>query len=291
MDSIPSCPTHLSAGSMLSNSVHCCEFSLADGTDTSNEESGSYKLGSKDRALSHFSYFSRLPVEIRLMIWKAAFDDVDPAVSFCSFSEGRYRVSVNHRHGGGNRLASVARACHEARREWVRSTRTCRSHNGLFGRVYIPRTVFLVPAATVVDSRLRGLSSSITHIAIDIADSPDVLLIFEALAHFPRLKTIIIVIPPGVVDETQVVRWQQELKEDTEVLGRIAALIDGPSCDGEWNKRTYVGWLLRNYLEGAQVRAFYAHANSPRVKLLIDRPRRSQTRAGDFGQSWFLSLY
>ena len=107
-DSIPSCPTLIPAGSMLSNSVHYCESSPAGGTDTSNGEAGLYVRGRKDRAVSHFSCFSRLPVEIRLMIWKAAFDDVDPAVSFCSFSDGRYQVSVNHRHREGSRLVSVA---------------------------------------------------------------------------------------------------------------------------------------------------------------------------------------
>jgi hypothetical protein len=151
--------------------------------------------------------------------------------------------------------------------------------------------VFLVPAATVVGSRLRGLSLSITHIAIDIADSPDVFLIFEALARFPRLKTIIIVVPSGAVDETQVVEWQQRLREDSHTLQKIGALVDVPSSDGEWHKGTYLGWLLRNYLQGPQVKAFYSRDNSPRVKLYIDRSRWSQTTEENLEQSWSLFLY
>ncbi|KAJ4187003.1 hypothetical protein NW759_016917 [Fusarium solani] len=130
-----------------------------------------------------------------------------------------------------------------------------------------------------------------THIAIDIAGSPDVFLIFEALARFPRLKTIIIVIPSSAVDETQVVEWQQRLREDSHTLQKIGALVDGPSSDGEWHKGTYLGWLLRNYIEGPQVRAFYAQDNSPRVKLFIDRSRSFQSVGGNPEQPWSLFLY
>ncbi|KAH6961634.1 hypothetical protein BKA56DRAFT_699470 [Ilyonectria sp. MPI-CAGE-AT-0026] len=275
---------------MASNYVHNHGFSPAGDIDTENEELNQDVRGTKNGTVSCFPHLSRLPVEIRLMIWKTAFDAVDPAVVVCSFSEGRHRASVNHRHAKASRLPPVALACREARREWVRCTRSCRSPGRMPERVYVPRTVFLVPAATVVSSRLRGLSLSITHIAIDIADSPDVFLIFEALARFPRLKTIIIVIPSGAVGETQVVEWQQRLKEDSHALQNIGALVDGPSSDGEWHKGTYLGWLFRNYLEGPQVRAFYARDNSPRVKLFIDRSRRSQSIGGNFEQPWSLFL-
>ncbi|KAJ3454945.1 hypothetical protein MRS44_013545 [Fusarium solani] len=254
---------------MASNYVHNHGFSHAAVIDTENEESHTdARRGTKDKAISCFPHFCHLPVEVRLMIWKTAFDAVDPAVVVCSFSEGRHRASVNHRHAKASRLPPVALVCREARREWVQCTRSSRSPSWLPERVYVPRTVFLVPAATVVGSRLRGLSLSITHIAIDIADSPDVFLIFEALALFPRLKTIIIVVPSGAVDETQVVEWQQRLREDSHTLQKIGALVDGPSSDGEWHKGTYLGWLLRNYMQGPQVKAFYAQDNSPACQAL-----------------------
>ncbi|KAH7229959.1 hypothetical protein MRS44_013571 [Fusarium solani] len=276
---------------MASNYVHNHGFSPAGVIDAENEESNTDARGTRDKAISCFPHFCRLPVEVRLMIWKTAFDAVDPAVVVCSFSEGRHRASVNHRHAKASRLPPVALVCREARREWVQCTRSSRSPSWLPERVYVPRTVFLVPAATVVGSRLRGLSLSIAHIAIDIADSPDVFLIFEALARFPRLKTIIIVVPSGAVDETQVVEWQQRLREDSHTLQKIGALVDGPSSDGEWHKGTYLGWLLRNYLQGPQVKAFYSRDNSPRVKLYIDRSGWSQTTEENLEQSWSLFLY
>ncbi|RSL44083.1 hypothetical protein CEP54_014827 [Fusarium duplospermum] len=141
------------------------------------------------------------------------------------------------------------------------------------------------------DIRNGKVSEALSHIAIDIVDSPDVFLIFEALALFPRLKTIIIVVPSGAVDETQVVEWQQRLREDSHILQKIAGLVDGPSSDGEWHKGTYLGWLLRNYLQGSQVRAFYSRDNSPRVKLCIDRSGWSQRTEENLEQSWSLFLY
>lgn len=272
---------------VASNYVHNHGFSPAGVIEQSSTDA----RGTMEKAILCFPHFCRLPVEVRLMIWKTAFDAVDPAVVVCSFSEGRHRASVNHRHAKASRLPPVALVCREARREWVQCTRSSRSPSWLPERVYVPRTVFVVPAATVVSSRLRGLSLSIAHIAIDIADSPDVFLIFEALARFPRLKTIIIVVPSSAVDESQIVEWQQRLREDSHTLQKIAGLVDGPSSDGEWHKGTYLGWLLRNYVEGPWVRAFYARDNSPRVKLFVDRSRPAQPVDGNSEQPWSLLFY
>ncbi|KAF4990534.1 hypothetical protein FDECE_14343 [Fusarium decemcellulare] len=237
-----------------------------------------------------FERFGRLPAEIQLMIWKVAFDDVDPAVVICTATNGRHSMSVKRRHSRGSRLPPVALACRQSRREWVRCARSYKSPDGLVEHVYVPRTVFLIPAATIVQGRSRGLGLSLTHVAIDITDCPDVLLIFEALARFPQLRTIIIIIPSGAIDETQVGMWQQELREVPRAVRRIGGLVDSPSCDGEWHEGTRVGWLLRNYLDGAQAKAFYRRQDGPVVKLLVDPARRHfTTRAWE--KPWSLFLY
>lgn len=241
---------------------------------------------------SSFPPFALLPTELRLMTWRMAFDDVGPAVSICHFSENRPRVSVAHPHAAAlGFLPPVASVCWEAMREWLRLTRRSRSSASSLDRVYAPRTIFLVHTSAILQSHLTGLASLTAHIAFDIADCPDVLSVFEALAQFPQLETIIPIIPSEAMTEEQIAQRKENLHRDPCLLRRMVALIDGPSPDGEWHRETYVGWLLRNELDGEQVRRFYSRNNSPHVKLLIDKPRTSRSAAEDNLGPWSLVLY
>lgn len=137
-----------------------------------------------------FPQFSLLPSELRLVIWKMAFGDVDPAVTVCRFSENhKAEVSTIHRHAAGEEpgLPHIALTCREAQGEWRRLTRCCKFSYRFCDRVYLPRSVFIVPALAIVESRLGGLVRLIEHIAFDVTNCPDVLSVFESLARFPHL--------------------------------------------------------------------------------------------------------
>ncbi|KAH7184393.1 hypothetical protein DER44DRAFT_754497 [Fusarium oxysporum] len=101
--------------------------------------------------------------------------------------------------------------------------------------LFVPRTLFLVPPSAITDSQLEDLMLPIEHIAVDIADSPDLFPLFEALARLPRLRTIIIIIPSDAVEEHQVINWQQEIRQDLTTLRRMSDLVDAPAPDGEWH--------------------------------------------------------
>ncbi|KAH6869871.1 hypothetical protein B0T10DRAFT_553567 [Thelonectria olida] len=238
-----------------------------------------------------FPYFSLFPVELRLIIWRMAFDNIDPAVSVCQYTEVKPRVSIAQYHAETPRLPFTASVCREVRREWLRLTRRCSASSMSFDRVYVPRTIFLVHASAIVGSRLKGLAPFTAHLAFDAADCPDLLAVFEALASFPHLETIIPIIPSGTTAEDQVSQWQEHLRQHSHLLRRMVALIDEPSPDGEWHQDTFVGWLLRNHLDGERVRRFYLRKNGPRIKLLIDEPGTSGSAVRSEMEPWSLVLY
>ncbi|KAK2666164.1 2EXR domain [Fusarium oxysporum f. sp. vasinfectum] len=242
--------------------------------------------------VSSFPRFGQLPTEARLMIWMSAFDDVDPAVAVYSFPRSLRRITVGRSHSAtGCRSPPIAQVCVEARAEWFRSTRVCRRPRKAQEHVFMRRTIFLVAPEPILNARLPGIRRSIEHIAIDIAESPDVFKIFEALARFPRLRTIIIIIPSDAVEEDEVALWQQRIRQDEDVLRRISALVDAPSCDGEWHQNTYMGWLLCNYLDGPQVRHYYSRTGGPKIKLFIDRMTSSESEGPSMEQPWALYFY
>ncbi|KAH6973357.1 hypothetical protein EDB80DRAFT_900508 [Ilyonectria destructans] len=160
-----------------------------------------------------------------------------------------------------------------------------------YDRIYTPRTIFLVHTSAIIESRLKGFAPSTAHIAFDITDCPDLFPVFEALAQFPQLKTIIPIIPSQAMTEEQIAQRKENLHQDPGLLRRMVTLMDEPSPDGEWHEETHVGWLLRNDLNGEYVREFYARDSSPRVKLLVDKPKDSRSEAGSGFEPWSLVLY
>lgn len=264
----------------------------AQRTQQTRENTDGDSDGSLEDALS-FVKFSHLPAEIRLMIWQSAFNNVDAAVAVGSFPDNRRRISACHPHSAtASGSPPVAQACREARREWFRSTQAYkRTDDESLVHLFLPRTVFLLPPSAILNSQLRGIRLSIEHVAIDIAESPDIFLIFEALARFPRLRTIIVVIPSDAVDESQITEWQQRIRQDQGVLRRMGTLVGTPSRDGEWHRRTYMGWLLRNYLEGPQVRKYYAKEEGPKIRLFVDRIASSGVAGASMERPWELYFY
>ena len=240
---------------------------------------------------SSFSPFALLPIELRLVIWGMAFRGERPAVSICQFSENNPRVSIAHRHAAAPRFPPAASACWEAEKEWLRLTRRCRSSASTFDRVYTPRTIFFAHTSAIVESLLKGLAPLIAHIAFDVTDCPDLLLVFEALAQFSQLETIIPIIPSEALTQEQISQRKDNLHRDAFLLRRMVALIDEPSQDGEWHEDTHVGWLLRNDLDGEHVRGFYARDDSPRIKLLVDSPRNTESAVENAMNPWSLVLY
>ncbi|KAF4457806.1 hypothetical protein FALBO_15128 [Fusarium albosuccineum] len=146
-------------------------------------------------------------------------------------------------------------------------------------------------ASLIIGSNLRAVAPSIEHVAVDIADCPDVFLVFEELSYLPRLKTIVMIIPSDAVDETQVIQWQGRIRDSTRVLRHISNLIDAPSRDGEWHQGTYMGWVLRTYLAGERARLYYTGETAPKIKLYVDRSRWSQAAGIDFERPWTLYFY
>ncbi|SPJ83549.1 uncharacterized protein FTOL_10113 [Fusarium torulosum] len=245
----------------------------------------------RDAGIASFSRFECLPTELRLMIWRAAFDGVDPAVAVCTFTPDWCEITVSHAHTAHGRSPPIARACKEARIEWFRSSRIYEGPDRALEHLFVPRTLFLVPPSAVTDSQLEDLMLSVEHVAIDIADSPDLFPLFEALARLPRLRTIIIIIPSDTVEEHQVINWQQEIRQDLIMLSRISDLVDAPAPDGEWHQRTYMGWVLCNYLESAMARKYYADNNRPKIKLFVDRRGSPLTTGVSTEQPWALYFY
>lgn len=238
-----------------------------------------------------FTHFEHLPTEIRLMIWRAAFDGVDPAVAICAFTPEWCEITVSHPHYAHGRSPPIANTCKEARSEWFRSSRIYEGPDQALEPLFVPRTLFLVPPSAVTDSQLEDLKLPVEHIAIDIADSPDLFTLFEALARLPHLRTIILVIPSDAVGEHQVIPWQQDIRQDLILLSRISYLIDAPAPDGEWHQRTYMGWVLCNYLEGTLARKYYANDNRPKIKLFVDRRESPLTTGASTEQPWALYFY
>ena len=237
-----------------------------------------------------FPRFNRLPPEVRLEIWRIAFNTVTPSVAVYSSPGICDDITIAHHHSETRSIPNMAAACREAFGEWMKLTRLVGLGNGFGNRVYIPRTIFLTNTDTIVKEGLEDLKVSITHIAIDVSDSSDIFLAFEALAQFPSLQTVIVMIPSHTVTEQGMLNWQQSLRHKSAVLRCISDLIDGRSRDGEWDKTSSVGWLLRNRLDGPEVRAYYSHDQAPRIKLYIDRTRSSEVDVmGD--NPWLLYLY
>ena len=241
---------------------------------------------------SGFPGFDRLPGEVRLMIWNAAFSKVEAAVAVCSFPRNKRRITIARSHSGDGQSPPVAQACVEARTEWFRSAHACRRSGGREQKpIFVERTIFLVAPLPILDGRMAGMELLIEHIAIDIAEIPDVLDMFEALARFPRLRTIVVTVPSEAVEEDQVGAWQQRVRQDKKVLKRISGLVDAPSSDGEWHQKTYMGWLLCNYLNGAHVRRYYDREDGPKIRLFVDRKTSSRAEGIMMERPWALYFY
>ncbi|KAI5455671.1 hypothetical protein BGZ63DRAFT_397664, partial [Mariannaea sp. PMI_226] len=179
--------------------------------------------------LTSFAYFSCLPLELRLMIWRMAFDNVDAALLVCQYPGARPCVSVAHYHAGTKGLPLIASVSREVRTEWIRLTRRCNLSARSFERLYLPRTIFLVHPCTMIESRLSALAPFTAHLAFNAASCSDLLAVFECLASFPYLKTIIPIIPSGSTTQDQVPQWQEHMHQDSNLQRRMIALIDGPS--------------------------------------------------------------
>lgn len=241
--------------------------------------------------IEHFSHFEFLPTELRLNIWQEAFHGVDSVVAVCSFAGDQCDIMVSHPHSMYGQSPSVAQACREARKEWFRLSNVYEGDKGALEYLFIPRTLFFVFPTAVISSQLENPALPIEHVAIDIADSPDVFLLFEALSRLRSLRTIIIIIPSDAVEENQVVKWQKEIRQDWATLNRMSSLVDRPAPDGEWHQRTYMGWVLCNYLESSLARKYYADNNRPRIKLFVDQGGSSLPRRPSTDQPWALYFY
>lgn len=159
---------------------------------------------------------------------------------------------------------------------------------GPAGGFYPPRTVFLTHTFVLTQCRLDGLTPFITHIAIAVVDGPDILRIFKTLAALPQLRTIIITISATLTDR-RLGLWQEKLcKKLPGLLARLTSLVDGPSSDGEWHERSFIGWLLRNRLEEDEMRWFYGRDDSPSIKLLVHRREYNgrRSRGGKWRYEW-----
>ncbi|KAG8664988.1 uncharacterized protein FPOAC1_012965 [Fusarium poae] len=241
--------------------------------------------------IAKFPRFKYLPTELRLAIWRAAFASIDPAVGVCTFAHDWCEITVSHPRSAHGRSPPIAHACKEARSEWFRSISICEGPDRAPEYLFVPRTLFLVPPSAVTDSQLEHLMLPIEHVAINVADSPDLFPLFEALARLPSLQTIIIIIPSDTVEEHQAINWQETIRHDEEMLSRMSKLVDAPAPDGEWHHRTYMGWVLCNYLESSMARKYYAGDKRPKIKLLVDRSGSSLEAGVNTGQPWALYFY
>ncbi|KAM6508389.1 hypothetical protein FALCPG4_018253 [Fusarium falciforme] len=235
-----------------------------------------------------FRLFGLLPAELRLQIWRMAFDNLGAAVSVCQFEGNQLKMSLAYGHGGG-RDPAFASACREARREWLRLTRRDKLH--LNNHVYLPRTVLFLDASFDPSNHCKELADVAEHVALDILECSDILETFEALASFPRLRTIIIPVPYRTLSDEEIRQWQEDVKTEPDLLQRIAVLTDEPSLDGEWGEETYIGWLVRHHLSGQGVREFYSGQDSPRIKLLVDESAVGSWQRDDEDESWSLVFY
>lgn len=278
-------------GFRLQEPIQCTQETGKYAAERSDKYAEKYTDIDRDAGIASFPQFEHLPTELRLMIWRAAFDGVDPAVAVCTFARDWCEITVSLPHSTHGRPPPITYPCKEARSEWLRSSRVYTGLDRALEHLFVPRTLFLVPPSAITDSQLEDLMLPIEHIAVDIADSPDLFPLFEALARLPRLRTIIIVIPSDAVEEHQVINWQQEIRQDRTTLRRMSDLVDAPTPDGEWHQRTYMGWVLCNYLENSMAREYYACDNRPKIKLFVDRRGSPLTTEVNTEQPWALYFY
>lgn len=278
-------------GFMWQEPTHCTQEIRQYENHRSNKYGEECTSLRRHGGMAEFPHFKYLPAELRLVIWQAAFANLNPAVAICTFAHDSCEITVNHPHSPHGRSPSIAHACKEARNEWFRSISTYERIHRALKYLFVPRTLFLVPSSAVIDSQLEYLMLPIEHVAINIADSPDLLPLFEALARLPSLQTIIIIIPSDTVEEQQAINWHETIRDDEKILKRISKLVDAPAPDGEWHHRTYMGWVLCNYLESPMARTYYAGDKRPKIKLFVDRSGSPSEPAVNTGQPWALYFY
>ncbi|KAH6973362.1 hypothetical protein EDB80DRAFT_884437 [Ilyonectria destructans] len=227
---------------------------------------------------SSFPLFSALPSELRQQIWRIAFLSRTPSIVSVEVSSNTGDPHLSFKKCGGPSIAIVALACVEAFKEW-----SCISRyflGALLPRQYIPHTIFLLQSPLRVIRLLRAfstpfdLATQVRHVSFVIVPNTTLTGIFSALASFPRLETIVLIVPACLARDDM----QLDSLEDSPVTETLAELLNHTSIEGQCPEQSDFSLLLRGRRPSQAVMAFYARENAPQVKFLTPQHNERHCR-------------
>lgn len=238
-----------------------------------------------------FPLFPAVPSELRQRIWRFALLSRTPSIVSVQVFNNAGGPRLSFRGIGGTSIASVALVCVEAFEEWSHISRYFLG--ALLPRQCIPQTIFLLQSPLRATRLLRtiptpldhsGLPTQIRHVSFVLMPNTTLTGIFSALVSFPRLKTIILIMPSCLSQDDV----QLDSPENSCVAKMLTELLNDPSPDGQFPEDGHFSLLLRGQRPSQAVMEFYARDDAPRVKFLT--PKCGEGRYLKKGINWSFYL-